>query len=69
MKQKEKLVIAISLSLGFMFVPNPLYPLVDADSSSAGICGVIRTIELAGLGSANYTGKSHRSCPSPSFLN
>ncbi|GFF56794.1 hypothetical protein IFM62136_03220 [Aspergillus lentulus] len=39
MKQKEKLVIAISLSLGFI----------------AGICGVIRTIDLGGLSSSNYT--------------
>ncbi|RLL97500.1 hypothetical protein CFD26_105870 [Aspergillus turcosus] len=39
MKRKEKLVIAISLSLGFI----------------AGICGVIRTIDLGGLGSSNYT--------------
>ncbi|RHZ45199.1 uncharacterized protein CDV56_102029 [Aspergillus thermomutatus] len=39
MKQKEKLIIAISLSLGFI----------------AGICGVIRTIDLGGLSSANYT--------------
>ncbi|GFF23654.1 hypothetical protein IFM61606_08897 [Aspergillus udagawae] len=39
MKQKEKLIIAISLSLGFI----------------AGICGVIRTIDLGGLASANYT--------------
>ncbi|GIK07119.1 hypothetical protein Aspvir_002774 [Aspergillus viridinutans] len=39
MKQKEKLVIAISLSLGFI----------------AGICGVIRTIDLGGLASSNYT--------------
>ncbi|KAL5356689.1 hypothetical protein BJX96DRAFT_162619 [Aspergillus floccosus] len=40
MKFKEKMIIASSLSLGFI----------------AGICGVIRTIELGGLSSANYTG-------------
>ncbi|GAB1215676.1 hypothetical protein ATERTT37_004868 [Aspergillus terreus] len=39
MKFKEKMIIASSLSLGFI----------------AGICGVIRTIELGGLSSANYT--------------
>ncbi|KAF9887542.1 hypothetical protein FE257_010120 [Aspergillus nanangensis] len=39
MRYKEKMTIAISLSLGFI----------------AGICGVIRTIELGGLASSNYT--------------
>ncbi|OGM43323.1 hypothetical protein ABOM_008713 [Aspergillus bombycis] len=39
MRFKEKMTIAISLSLGFI----------------AGICGIIRTIELGGLSSANYT--------------
>ncbi|KAB8236693.1 uncharacterized protein BDW43DRAFT_308370 [Aspergillus alliaceus] len=39
MKFKEKMTIAISLSLGFI----------------AGICGIIRTIDLGGLSSANYT--------------
>ncbi|KAB8073589.1 hypothetical protein BDV29DRAFT_201746 [Aspergillus leporis] len=39
MKFKEKMTIAISLSFGFI----------------AGICGIIRTIELGGLSSANYT--------------
>ncbi|KAE8356318.1 hypothetical protein BDV28DRAFT_117269 [Aspergillus coremiiformis] len=39
MRFKEKMTIAISLSLGFM----------------AGICGIIRTVELGGLSSANYT--------------
>ncbi|KAL4883506.1 hypothetical protein BJY04DRAFT_216329 [Aspergillus karnatakaensis] len=39
MKMKEKLSIAISLSLGFI----------------ACICGIIRTIDLGGLSSSNYT--------------
>ncbi|KAJ5933269.1 hypothetical protein N7516_007758 [Penicillium verrucosum] len=39
MKFKEKMSIAISLSLGFL----------------ACICGVIRTVELGGLSSSNYT--------------
>ncbi|PLB43458.1 hypothetical protein P170DRAFT_440925 [Aspergillus steynii IBT 23096] len=39
MKFKEKMSIAISLSLGFV----------------ACVCGIIRTIELGGLSSANYT--------------
>ncbi|KAE8374015.1 hypothetical protein BDV26DRAFT_296419 [Aspergillus bertholletiae] len=39
MRFKEKMTIAISLSLGFI----------------AGICGIIRTVELGGLSSANYT--------------
>ncbi|KAI9039404.1 uncharacterized protein KD926_009418 [Aspergillus affinis] len=41
MKFKEKMSIAISLSLGFI----------------ACVCGIIRTIELGGLSSTNYTGK------------
>ena len=32
-------------------------PTIDADSPSAGICGVIRTIDLGGLASSNYTGQ------------
>ncbi|KAE8147818.1 hypothetical protein BDV25DRAFT_159523 [Aspergillus avenaceus] len=39
MRFKEKMTIAISLSLGFI----------------AGICGIVRTIELGGLSSSNYT--------------
>ncbi|KAJ5784142.1 uncharacterized protein N7518_009819 [Penicillium psychrosexuale] len=41
MKVKEKMSIVISLSLGFI----------------ACICGIIRTIDLGGLASSNYTGK------------
>ncbi|KAJ5380985.1 uncharacterized protein N7496_003413 [Penicillium cataractarum] len=41
MKFKEKMSIAISLSLGFI----------------ACVCGIIRTIDLGGLSSSNYTGK------------
>ncbi|KAF7169151.1 hypothetical protein CNMCM5623_001938 [Aspergillus felis] len=39
MKQKEKLIIAFSLSLGFI----------------ACICGVVRTVDLSGISSSNYT--------------
>lgn len=59
MKYKEKLTIAISLSLGFMYVrPLRLAGALLTCLCRAGICGIIRTIELGGLSSANYTGKS-----------
>jgi hypothetical protein len=59
MKFKEKMSIAISLSLGFMYVFDSrisvamkLIPFYRACA-----CGIIRTIDLGGLSSSNYTGK------------
>ncbi|KAH6685059.1 hypothetical protein F5X68DRAFT_242188 [Plectosphaerella plurivora] len=42
MKKKEKMVVGISLSFGII----------------AGICGIVRTANLEGLGSSNYTGET-----------
>lgn len=55
---KEKMIVAISLSLGFMFVfvHFPCDKLLIFPCR-AGICGIIRTVDLGGLSSANYTGK------------
>ncbi|KAJ5176408.1 uncharacterized protein N7482_002285 [Penicillium canariense] len=57
MKFKEKITIAISLSLGFMcVVQHPVHFKNELTFSfRACICGIIRTIDLGGLSSANYT--------------
>lgn len=44
MARKEKLTIALSLSLGFF----------------AAICGIIRTMELGGFNTQNFTSTWHR---------
>jgi hypothetical protein len=59
MKFKEKMSIAISLSLGFMCVITALnsYERQLTFTHRACVCGIIRTIDLGGLSSENYTGK------------
>ena len=78
MRFAEKISIACSLSLGFMYVlfffssfflsvflrfwflisSSLASFLAGINCLSACICGIIRTIDLSGLGSANYTGKT-----------
>lgn len=56
--------IAISLSLGFMSVTRlVLYEYRLTFSYRVCICGIMRTIDLGGLSSSNYTGKPPPSVP------
>lgn len=64
MKFKKKMSIAISLSLGFMSVTRlVLYEYRLTFSYRVCICGIMRTIDLGGLSSSNYTGKPPPSVP------
>lgn len=70
MNQREKLVIAGSLSLGFLYVFRSRMRLPRAypnrvRGSSAGACGIKRTVEVPSLSSENYTSTTEQT-PFPS---
>lgn len=73
MNRKDKAIVGISLSFGVLYVhhldafevQSGLYFSLKSPRSSAGACGIVRTINLRGVGSANYTGKPARTMSPP----
>lgn len=59
MKKKEKMIVGCSLSIGIMYAYRKMCVNLALTNffSRAGISGIIRTVNLPGLGSLNYTGR------------
>lgn len=57
MKRKEKITVAVGLSLGVLYVPSQVFRLFKLPTNvhhSAGICGIVRTVALDGLNATEY---------------